>query len=115
MQFGVSSRSLWEALKRKFDSLAVWILTPAVHSLLASISTQRASVQVCLGYDKASPGTTQASRCSSALAADARRDRALPSCLQAKQPADVDDHREEIVRPIASKSAIALTPRIPHS
>jgi len=37
------------------------------------------------------------------------------SCLQqAKQPADVDD-REGIVHPIASKSAIALTPRIPHS
>jgi hypothetical protein len=30
------------------------------------------------------------------------------------QPADVDD-REGIVRPIASKSAIALTHRIPHS
>jgi hypothetical protein len=29
------------------------------------------------------------------------------SCLQAKQPTDVDD-REGIVRPIASKSAIAL-------
>jgi hypothetical protein len=41
------------------------------------------------------------------LAANARRDRALPSCLQAKQPADVDDG-EEIVRSIASKSAIAL-------
>jgi len=49
-------------------------------------------------------------------AADAPRAIARPlSCLQAKQPADVDDHREGIVRPIASKSAIALTPRIPHS
>ena len=65
-------------------------------------------------YEGASPGTTQASWCSSALAADARRDRALPSCLQAKQPTDVDAI-EEIVRPIASKSAIALTPRMPHS
>ncbi|MEG4048543.1 MULTISPECIES: hypothetical protein [unclassified Microcoleus] len=36
------------------------------------------------------------------------------SCLQAKQPADVED-REGITRPIASKSAIAMTPRIPHS
>ncbi|MEG4577705.1 hypothetical protein QUA56_34320 [Microcoleus sp. N3A4] len=36
------------------------------------------------------------------------------SCLQAKQPADVDDG-EGIVRPIASKSAIALTSRMPHS
>jgi len=52
-------------------------------------------------YDGASPGMTQASWCSSAWAADARRDRALPSCLQAKQPTDVDD-REGIVRPTAS-------------
>ncbi|MEG4248299.1 hypothetical protein [Microcoleus sp. Pol10D4] len=36
------------------------------------------------------------------------------SCLQAKQPADVED-REGIVRPIVSKSAIALTSRMPHS
>jgi hypothetical protein len=33
---------------------------------------------------------------------------------QAKQPADVDD-REGIVRPIASKSAIALHLGLPHS
>ncbi|MEG3972058.1 hypothetical protein QUA00_31225 [Microcoleus sp. T2B6] len=36
----------------------------------------------------------------------------MPSCLQAKQPADVDDG-EGIVRPIASKSAIALHLRFP--
>ena len=54
-----------------------------------------------LGYEGALPGTTQASWCSSALVVDARRDRALPSCLQAKQPTDVDD-REGIVRPTAS-------------
>ena len=42
------------------------------------------------------------------------RDRALPSCLQAKQSADVDDH-EGIVRPIASKSAITLHLGLPHS
>jgi hypothetical protein len=56
-----------------------------------------------LGYEGASPGTTQASWCSSALAADAPRAIARPlSCLQAKQPTDVDDNREAIVRPIAS-------------
>jgi hypothetical protein len=54
-----------------------------------------------LGYEGASPGTTQASWCSSVLAGNAQRDRALPSCLQAKQPTDVDDG-EGIVRPIAS-------------
>ena len=54
-----------------------------------------------LGYEGALPDTTQASWCSSALAADAQRASAELSCLQAKQPADVDDH-EEIVRPIAS-------------
>jgi type IV secretory pathway TrbL component len=55
-----------------------------------------------LGYEGALPGTTQASWCSSALAADAKSFRA-PAILfaAAKQPADVDD-REGIVRPIAS-------------
>jgi hypothetical protein len=52
-------------------------------------------------YDGADHRTTHSSSCCSALAANARRDRALPSCLQAKQPADVDD-REGITRPIAS-------------
>jgi hypothetical protein len=55
-----------------------------------------------LGYEGALPGTTQVSWCSSALAADAPRAITRPlSCLQAKQPADVDD-REGIVYPIAS-------------
>ena len=55
-----------------------------------------------LGYEGASPGTTQASWCSSTLAADAPCAIAHPlSCLQAKQPADVDD-RQGIVRSIAS-------------
>ena len=86
--------------------------------MLLPVALEARSEPVCVHdsrlYDGASPGTTQASWCSSALAADARRDRALPSCLQAKQPADVDDH-EEIVRPIASKSAIALHLGLPHS
>jgi hypothetical protein len=65
------------------------------------VRSEPVGVHDSLGYEGALPGTTQASWCSSALAADARRDRALPSCLQAKQPANVDDH-EGITRPIAS-------------
>ena len=52
-------------------------------------------------YDGASPGTTQASWCSSTLAADARRDRAPAILFAILQSANVDDG-EGIVRPIAS-------------
>ena len=66
-------------------------------------------------YEGALPGTTQASWCSSALAADAKSFRAPARIAQqAKQPADVDD-REGIVRPIASRRAIALHLGLPHS
>ncbi|MEG5047676.1 hypothetical protein [Microcoleus sp. B4-C1] len=58
-------------------------------------------MQVRRLYDRAGHPTTHSSWCSSALAMDAQRDRALPSCMQAKQPANVDDH-EGITRPIAS-------------
>jgi hypothetical protein len=54
-----------------------------------------------LGYEGASPGTTQASWCSSALATDAKSFRAPAILFAQKQPADVDD-REGIVHPIAS-------------
>ncbi len=52
-------------------------------------------------YDGTSPGTTHSSWCSSALAADARRDRAPAILFAILQPANVDDG-EGIVRPIAS-------------
>jgi hypothetical protein len=60
------------------------------------------------------PGTTQASWCSSALAADAKSFCAPAVLFAILQPADVDD-RQGIVRPIVSKSAIALHLGLPHS
>jgi hypothetical protein len=87
----------------------VWLL--AVWTLIELCLTQAwveiearsepVGVQVRRLYDGAGHRTTQASWCSSALATDTQRASAELSCLQAKQPADVDD-REEIVRPIAS-------------
>ncbi len=50
-------------------------------------------MQVRRLYDRAGHRTTHSIWCCSASAADARRDRALPSCLQAKQPADVEQAR----------------------
>lgn len=111
-----SSRTHSAIKARKFDG-AVWTLIELCVSSRESIlklAIEPVGVQDSRLYDGASPGTIQASWCSSVLAGNARRDRALPNCLQAKQPADVDDG-EGIVRPIASPGAIALTPRIPHS
>ncbi len=119
-------RNCWELKLAIAHSRKPWLesLTEAVWTLIelcltrASVDIEARSepvgVQESLGYDGASPGTTQASWCSSALVANARRDRALPSCLQAKQSADVNDG-EGIVRPIASKSAIALHLGLLHS
>ena len=99
----VSSRSQRQSWRESLTK-AVWTLIELCLTR-ASVDIEARSkpvgVQDSRLYDGASPGTTQASWCSSALVANARRDRALPSCLQAKQPADVDDG-EEIVRSIAT-------------
>ena len=101
MEIGVSDRSLSTAKARKsgggsldFDRTVLLPVALEARSELVGVHDSRL-------YDGAEHRTTQASWCSWALAMDAQRDRALPSCLQAKQPADVDD-REGITRPIAS-------------
>ena len=116
LEVEVSSRTLWAAKGRKFNGqFGLWrsLYTRSRESLLKPGASQ-------LVY-RATAFTMERRRARHKPVGAVRHRRRTPrafarplSCLQAKQPADVDD-REEIIRPIASPGVIALHLGLPHS
>ena len=113
----VSSRSLWAAKRRKFDSLAVWTLIELCLTL-AWVNIEARSEPVGVHdsrlYDQAGHPTTHSSWCSSALAADAKSFRAPAILFAILQPADVEQARGNRSSD-SQPDAIALHLKLPHS
>ena len=71
----VSSRTLWEALRRKFDRGSLDFDRTVLLPVALEARSEPIGVQGSRLYDRAEHRTTHSSWCCSALVADARRSR----------------------------------------